>query len=41
MIANMRYRAETRRQIKAVDMVAALDEPRLWNSSGIFFRAVQ
>lgn len=28
-------------QGKAVDMVAALDEPRLWNSSGIFFRAVQ
>jgi hypothetical protein len=28
-------------QGKAVDMVAALDEPRLWNSSGIFFRATQ
>lgn len=28
-------------QGKAMDMVAALDEPRLWNSSGIFFRAVQ
>lgn len=28
-------------QGKAVDMVAALDEPRLWNTSGIFFRAVQ
>jgi hypothetical protein len=28
-------------QGKAVDMVAALDEPRLWNTSGIFFRATQ
>jgi hypothetical protein len=28
-------------QGKAIDMVAALDEPRLWNSSGIFFRATQ
>lgn len=28
-------------QGKAMDMVAALDEPRLWNSSGIFFRATQ
>jgi hypothetical protein len=26
-------------QGKAMDMVAALDEPRLWNTSGIFFRA--
>jgi hypothetical protein len=28
-------------QGKAIDMVTALDEPRLWNTSGIFFRAVQ
>ena len=28
-------------QGKAMDMVAALDEPRLWNTSGIFFRATQ
>jgi hypothetical protein len=28
-------------QGKAIDMVAALDEPRLWNTSGIFYRATQ
>ena len=28
-------------QGKAMDLVAALDEPRLWNSSGIFMRANQ
>lgn len=28
-------------QGKAMDMVAALDEPRLWNTSGIFLRATQ
>lgn len=28
-------------QGKAMDLIAALDEPRLWNTSGIFFRATQ
>ena len=28
-------------QGKAMDLVAALDEPRLWNSAGIFLRAAQ
>lgn len=28
-------------QGKAMDLIAALDEPRLWNTSGIFLRATQ
>lgn len=28
-------------QGRAMDLVAALDEPRLWNTSGIFYRATQ